>query len=89
MVYFVNILEDMAGMVSMNTHLKGVLVFSGVFDIGFCGLFRYDIMFRKGRDLLLDHCFENFTVSPAISDLVDLCPNLRCNNTRENLYLCI
>ena len=54
MVYFVNILEDMAGMVSMNTHLKGVLVFSGVFDIVFCGLFRYDNMFRKGQDLPLD-----------------------------------
>ena len=35
MVPFVGILEDMTGMMSMYNHLKGVLVFRGVFDIGF------------------------------------------------------
>ena len=33
LVYFVKVLEDMADMMSMNTHLRGVLVFIGVFDI--------------------------------------------------------
>ena len=31
-MYYVHILEDMAGMVSMKTHLKGLLGFSVVFD---------------------------------------------------------
>ena len=32
---FVKSLEDMAGMMSMNTHFKDVLGFRGVFDIDF------------------------------------------------------
>ena len=32
---YVKILEDMAGIMSMNTHLKGVLDFRGVFDLNF------------------------------------------------------
>ena len=32
-VSFVKLLEDVAGMMSMNTHLKGVLDFRGVFDL--------------------------------------------------------
>ena len=35
MVPYVKILEDKAVMMSINSHLKGVLVFSGVFDLGF------------------------------------------------------
>ena len=40
-MYFVKLLEDMAGMMFMNTHLKGILVIEGVFDLEF--LFIVDI----------------------------------------------
>ena len=35
LVSFITLLEYIDGMMSMNTHLKGVLVFRGVFDVGF------------------------------------------------------
>ena len=38
---FVQLLEDRDGMMYMNTHSKGVLVFRGVFDLDF--LFIVDI----------------------------------------------
>ena len=34
-MYFIKLLEDKYSMMSMNTHLKGVLGFSGVFGLGF------------------------------------------------------
>ena len=38
-MFFVKILEYMAGMMSMNTHLKGVLGFSDTLDPGFLLIF--------------------------------------------------
>ena len=38
-MYFVKLLEDIAIMMSMNTHLKGVLGFSGVLDPEFLFIF--------------------------------------------------
>ena len=49
MVFFVDILVDKSGMMSINTHLKGVLVYSSVFGLVF--LFRFDMMDRKGWDI--------------------------------------
>ena len=48
----VKLLEYVDGMISMNTHLKGVLGFRGVFDIEFYLLWRYDILCRMGQDIL-------------------------------------
>ena len=40
-----------------------------------------DMMWRMGQDIPLSKCIDKkFTVSPASSDLVDLFPNIRCNN---------
>ena len=36
---FVGILEDITGMMSMSTHLKGVLEFSGIFGLDFLLVF--------------------------------------------------
>ena len=50
-VPFVKLLGHMAGMMSMNIHLKGVLGLGGVFDLYFYLLWIYDMMCRKGPDL--------------------------------------
>ena len=50
-VSFVKLLEGMAGIMSMNTHLKGVLGFRGVFDLDFYLLWISDMMFIMGQDL--------------------------------------
>ena len=50
---FVNVFEDVAGMMYMDTHLKGVLGFRGVIDLYFIYLlWRYDMMCKKGQDLI-------------------------------------
>ena len=76
-MYFVKLLEDMAGIISMNTHLKGVLGFRGVFDIGCSVIVEiwYDVQNVSGYILSSIAC-QNFSVYPASSNLVDLCPNL-------------
>ena len=85
---FVKNLEYMAGIMSMNTHFKGVLIFIGVFDIDF--LFIVDIWHdvQNGSGSTLSSIsFQTFALSPASSDLLDLCPNLWCNNSKETLFL--
>ena len=48
---FVKFLEDVAGVMSMNTNLKCVLGFRGVFDIEVYFLWRSDMMCRMGQDI--------------------------------------
>ena len=78
----------MAVMMPMNTHLKFVLYFRGDFDLYF--LFIVDIWYivLKGSGYtLISISFQKCTVSPANSNLVDLCPNLWCNNYKETFFL--
>ena len=85
---FIKLLEYMAGMMSMKTHLKGVLSFSGVFDLDFSfivGIWN-DLQKGSGSTLRLIS-YQKFTVYPAISYLLYLCTNLWYNNPRENLFL--
>ena len=43
---------------------------------------------KKGSGYILSSTsFQKFSVSPAINDLVDLCPNLWCNNPKATLFL--
>ena len=70
---FVKVLGDMDGMISMDIHFKGALVFSGVFDLVF--LLFVDIWNDVQKGSISMSC-QTFPVSPVISDLVDLCPNL-------------
>ena len=67
----------MAGMISMNTHLKGVLGFRVVFDIDFLFIVNIwnDVQKSSGSNLG-SISYQIFTVSPDSSDLVDLCPNI-------------
>ena len=66
-------LKYMAGMVFMNTHLKGVLVFIGFPDLD--SLFIVDIWYdaQKGSGYTLSpmSC-QIFSVSPSSIDIVDL-----------------
>ena len=77
MVYYVKLLVDMAGMLSLKTHLKGVLVLSGVFDIGFLFIFEIldDVQKGSGYNLRSMPCQKN-SVSPASIYILDLCPNI-------------
>ena len=84
----VKLLEGMSVMMSINTHLKSLLGFRGVFGPGF--LFIVDIWHdvQNGSGSTLSSIsFQTFAVSPASSDLLDLCPNLWCNNSKETLFL--
>ena len=67
----------MAGMMSMNNHLKCVLGFRGVFDLDF--FFIVDIWnnVQKGSEYNLSSIsYQTFVLSQTSSDLVELCPNL-------------
>ena len=70
-------MEDVAGMMSMNTHLKGVLAFIGFFDLSLFLIMEilHDVQNGSVYTMSSMSC-QTFAVSPASSDLVDLCPNL-------------
>ena len=74
-------------MLSMNTHLKGVLVFIGVFDLGFIFIVEiwHDVHNGSGYTLISISC-QTISVYPDSRDLVDLCPNLWCNNSKEIFF---
>ena len=83
---FVDFLEDMAYVMSMNTNLKGVLGFSGVLDIE-C-LFIVDIWHYVQKwpgSTMRSIYFQTFALSQASSDFVDLCPNIRCNHSKRKI----
>ena len=83
-VSFFKLLEHKAGMMSMDNHLKGVLVFSGVFDLCFLLIVEiwHDVQKGSGSTPSSTSC-QILEVSLASSDLLELCPNLWCNNPRE------
>ena len=78
----------MAGIITMNTNLKDVLGFIGVFYLGVLLIIEISHDVHKESVYTLGSMYrQKITVSPASNDLVDLCPNLRCNNLRENFFL--
>ena len=48
-VYFNNVLEDMADMMCSKTHFRGILGFSGVSDLAFLLIVLTDMMCIKGQ----------------------------------------
>ena len=75
-------------MMSMNTHLKCALGFSGVFDTGFLLIFDIWHDVQKGSVSSLSLIsWQTFSVYPAISNLMDPCPNIWCNNYKGTLFL--
>ena len=75
-------------MISMKTYLKGVLGFSGVFGLDFLLTVEiwHDVHKVSGPTLSSMSC-KILSVSPSSSDLVNLCPNIWCNNSRYILFL--
>ena len=81
---FVQLLVDVAGMISLNTHLKGVLDFRGIFDISFLFILEiYNDVQNVSGSTLRSIYWQTFAVSPYSNDLVDLCPNIWFNNSKE------
>ena len=76
---FVKLLEDVDGMMSMNTHLKGVFVsdlaYLFIVDIW------HDVKYGSVSTLISMSC-QTYAVSPSSSDIVDMCPNIWCNNPK-------
>ena len=70
------LLEDAASMISMNTHLKGVLDFIGVFDITFLFIVEIFRDVQNGSVSILSSIYcQKIALSSASIDLVDLFPN--------------
>ena len=71
------ILGGVDGIISIKTYLKGAFGFSGILDLAF--LFIEEILHevQKGSGSILSSTSsQTLEVSPAINDLVDMCPNL-------------
>ena len=76
------------GIIPIKTHFKGAFVLSGILDLSF--LFIEEIWHdvQKGSGSILSSISpKTFTVSPANNDLVDLCPNIWCNNYKAIFFL--
>ena len=73
----VRLLGAVDGIISIKTHLKGAFGFSGILDLAFLFIEEILLEVQKGSGSILSSAsFQTFAVSPAINDLVDLCPNL-------------
>ena len=71
------LMVDVDGIISIKTHLKGAFGFSGILDLAF--LFIEEILHevQKGSGSIFSSTSsQKLAVSPAINDLIDLCPNL-------------
>ena len=74
---FVRLFGAVDGIISIKTHLKGASGFNGSLDLAF--LFIEEILHevQKGSGYIFSSASsQTFVVSPAIHDMVDLCPNL-------------
>ena len=65
------------GIISIKTHLKGAFGFNGSLDLAF--LFIEEIFHevqKRSESIFRSASSHKLAVSPAINDMVDLCPNL-------------
>ena len=76
------------GIITMKTHVKGVLLCSVILELGFLLIVDIWNHVQKGSGSTLGSTScKTFAVYSSNSDLVALCPNLWCNNYRENFFL--
>ena len=70
------------------THLKGAFGFNGFLDLALLFIEEIWHNFQKGSGYIISLIsFQKLSVSPAINDLVDLCPNLWCNHYKKIIFL--
>ena len=84
----VRLLGAVDGIISIKTHLKGAFGFVGILDLAF--LFIEEILHevQKGSGSILSSTSsQTLAVSPGINDLVDRCPNILCNDSKEIFFL--
>ena len=73
----VRLLGDVAGITSIKTHLKGDFGFIGTFDLAFLLIEEiFQEVQKRSASICSSESSQTLAVSPAIKDLVDLCPNL-------------
>ena len=87
-VSLVKLFGAVADIMSIKTHLKGDFSFNGFLDLAFLfiGDIWHDVQIGYGSILSLIS-FHIFAVSLDINDLVYLCLNLWCNNSKATLFL--
>ena len=74
---FVRLLGDVEGITSIKTHLKGAFGFKGTLDLAFLLIEEIFQEVQKGSASICSSASsQTLAVSPAIKDLVYLCPNL-------------
>ena len=73
----VRLLGAVDGIISIKTHLKGAFGFGGSLDLAFLLIEEILHEVQKGSGSILSYTYsQTLAVSPAINDLVDLCPNI-------------
>ena len=84
----VKLLDAVDGIISIKAHLKGALGLSVILDLAF--LFIEEIWHdvQKGSGSIISFTSsQTLAVSPANNDLMDLCPNLWCSNSKAIFFL--
>ena len=74
---FVRLFGAVDGITSIKTHLKGAFGFNGTLDIALLFIEEKFHEVQKGSASIFSSASSHtLAVSPAIKDLVDMCPNL-------------
>ena len=84
----VKLLDVVDGIMSVKTYLKGDFGFSRFLELAF--LFMEDIWHdvQKGYESILSSISsQTLALSPANNDMVDLFPNIWCNNSKACSFL--
>ena len=84
----VRLLGAVDGIISIKTHLKGAFGFSGILDLAFLFIEEIWQEVQKGSGSFLSSISsQTLALSSDNNDLVDMCPNLWCNNSKAILFL--
>ena len=84
----VKLLGAVDGIISKKKHLKDAFGLGGILDLAF--LFIEEIWHdvQKGSGYILSYTSsQTFAVSPANNDMVKMCPNLWCSNSKAIFLL--